>query len=48
MPLEEDDFLNGQWLSIVPKLLQFPRITRNVINGADQAASFIYKILTKR
>ena len=47
MPVEEDGFLKGQWSSILPKLLELPRIARNGINGAEQAAAFIYNILPR-
>ena len=47
IPVEEDAFFKGQWSSVLPILLQFPRIARNRINGADQAACFLFDLLRR-
>jgi UDP:flavonoid glycosyltransferase YjiC (YdhE family) len=46
--LDESAFFNGQWSAAVPELIRFPRISRKVINGADQAAGYIFDLLRKR
>ena len=47
IPVEKVAFFKGQWSSVLPILLQFPRIARNRINGAEQAAGFLYDLIRK-
>ncbi|MBW1943176.1 MAG: hypothetical protein JRJ51_10120 [Deltaproteobacteria bacterium] len=44
--LDEEDFYKGDWLSLLPRLLELPPMKRKGHWGADQAARFIYNILT--
>jgi hypothetical protein len=38
-------FDNGSWLTLLPRLLALPRLTRQEQNGAEQAAQFICQLL---
>ncbi len=42
----ESQFYDGSWMLILPELLALPKIKRNGPNGAENAAQFIYKILS--
>jgi hypothetical protein len=43
--IEETGFENGDWLSVLPDLLALPRIGRRGLNGAEQVARFVWKLL---
>lgn len=45
MVLDEDDFYKGEWLSLLPRLLELPPLHREGPNGAAQAARFILEII---
>jgi len=45
IPIAEEDFYNGSWISALPRLLNLRRIHRRGPNGARQAATFIHKLL---
>jgi UDP-N-acetylglucosamine:LPS N-acetylglucosamine transferase len=42
--IDESDFYHGNWIKIVPELLNFGRIKRKKENGADQIAGFITQL----
>ncbi len=42
--IDEADFHNGRWVSSLEALFALPRIQRDSLNGADQAAEFICNI----
>jgi hypothetical protein len=46
VPLDADDFYSGEWLSLLPRLLGLPTVRREAPRGAEQAARFVYEILT--
>ena len=46
LALTETQFADGGWLSLLPELLALPRYQSSPINGADQVAAFVYKLLT--
>ena len=48
LAITEAQFQNGGWLSSLTDLLMLPRTHRNDSHGADQAASFICKLLNRR
>jgi uncharacterized protein (TIGR00661 family) len=39
--ITEETFHLGNWTDIIPNLMQFPKINRNGINGAEQTADYI-------
>ena len=41
LPIRENDFYNGEWVSILPGLIALPRIRREEQDGASQVAEFI-------
>jgi UDP:flavonoid glycosyltransferase YjiC (YdhE family) len=41
LPISENQFYHGGWLSSLPDLLALPRIHRQGLHGADQVAGFI-------
>jgi len=41
LPIEENDFSSGRWLSALPDLLAMPKIQRDTPRGDDQVARFI-------
>ncbi len=43
--IAEEDFRGGAWLSILPDLLAFPRVSRGVENGARPIARFVRDLL---
>lgn len=45
LTLDEEGFYNGEWLSLLPRLLELPSIKRTGPWGADQAARFIYDLI---
>jgi uncharacterized protein (TIGR00661 family) len=45
LPIEEDVFYDGRWLSYLHELLAFPRITRRVTRGSEQVARFVLDLL---
>lgn len=46
--LSEADFGSGRWLAVLPKLLGLPRQPHDEINGSEQIAAYIYKVLENR
>ncbi len=46
--IAESEFYSGLWTTQISQLMTFPRINRNVSNGADQAAVFIHNILNNK
>ncbi|MDM8524441.1 hypothetical protein QUF80_13820 [Desulfococcaceae bacterium HSG8] len=46
LPIEEADFQDGKWVSHLEKLLSLPRLQRNEPNGSEQAAQFIYNLVS--
>jgi UDP:flavonoid glycosyltransferase YjiC (YdhE family) len=46
LPIAEDEFHDGSWLSHLPDLLALPRIERRSPLGAEQAARFIHQLMT--
>ncbi|MFC2172982.1 hypothetical protein ACFLU6_10185 [Acidobacteriota bacterium] len=46
MPVQDSSFLDGSWIAELPELLSLGRVERPVPNGADQAARFIYDLLS--
>lgn len=47
LQIDDDAFYNGRWLSYLPDLLFFPRISRQDSCGATQVARFIGDLLTR-
>jgi len=45
LPIEEDVFYDGRWLSCLHDLLAFPRITRRGPRGSEQVARFVLDLL---
>jgi UDP:flavonoid glycosyltransferase YjiC (YdhE family) len=45
LPISEDDFYSGKWLSDLPDLLAMPRIQRRSPRGAEQVAHFIHRLI---
>lgn len=45
LPIDEDRFYRGDWISYLPDLLAMPRIHRQCPHGATQVARFIYGLL---
>jgi hypothetical protein len=45
MQLLQDEFLSGKWISRTDELLSLPIISREAINGSEQAAGFIHSLL---
>ena len=45
IPIDEDSFYSGNWLSCLSDLLDLPRVKREVPDGAAQTAAFIYTLL---
>jgi UDP:flavonoid glycosyltransferase YjiC (YdhE family) len=45
IPIAEDDFYSGDWISVLPGLLKLRRIRRRGSNGAHQAAVYIKNFL---
>jgi hypothetical protein len=45
LPIEEDAFYDGRWLSCLDELLAFPRITRRGPRGSEQVARFVLDLL---
>lgn len=45
--LSPEDWENGKWLNHLPQLLETPRITRTVRNGAEDVADFLCEIVTR-
>lgn len=43
--IQEADFLTGNWVSQLPKLLTLQRTQRKGPNGSDQIATYIYELL---
>lgn len=46
LTLDENDFYSGEWLSLLPRLLELPPVKRKGHLGAGQAARFIYNVLS--
>ncbi|OQY46334.1 MAG: hypothetical protein B6242_08140 [Anaerolineaceae bacterium 4572_78] len=47
-PIAEADFIDGQWLDDLPKLIELPRVSNGRINGVDKIAHFIFDVLHER
>jgi hypothetical protein len=45
LPIEENTFYDGRWLSRLDELLAFPRITRRGPRGSEQVARFVLDLL---
>jgi len=45
LPIDEQGFRTGEWISRVPRLLKMPRIRRVCPNGAEQVAQFVINLL---
>jgi len=45
LPIDARNYRTGEWISNLPRLLEMPRITRGVPNGATQVAKFICSLL---
>jgi len=45
VPIDEQGFRTGEWISRVPRLLKMPRIRRGCPNGAAQVAQFVVNLL---
>lgn len=41
-------FHNGDWINVVPQLINLPRIQRLSPNGADQVASYVHSLLLSK
>ncbi len=41
LPISESTFQSGDWMELLKRLLNMPRLERDVPNGADQIAEFI-------
>ncbi|UCG08623.1 MAG: hypothetical protein JSV83_08235 [Desulfobacterales bacterium] len=41
LPISESTFQSGDWMELLKRLLNIPRLERDVPNGADQIAEFI-------
>jgi UDP:flavonoid glycosyltransferase YjiC (YdhE family) len=46
LPISEAQFVDNRWLSSLPALLSLPRTEGGEVSGAEQAAQFIYEILS--
>ena len=46
LPIDEQDFYNGNWISSLPDLLAMPRLRRQSPRGSEQIARFICGLLT--
>ena len=44
LPISEAQFADHSWLSSLPDLLALPRLQRDGVDGAEQAARFIYEL----
>jgi len=47
LPIDDDEFYNGKWISCLPDLLSFPRIHRDDSCGATEVSLFISDLLTR-
>ena len=47
LPIDDDDFYDGRWISYLPDLLSFPRIHRGDSYGATEVSLFIWDLLTR-
>ena len=45
LPIAENEFYSGRWLSVLPELLALPRIDRHCSPGAEQVAYFVYELI---
>jgi UDP-N-acetylglucosamine:LPS N-acetylglucosamine transferase len=45
LPISEAQFADHRWLSSLPDLFSLPRLQRDGVDGAEQAARFIYGLL---
>jgi uncharacterized protein (TIGR00661 family) len=46
--ITEMQFQDGSWISLLPDLLELPRIERSNSNGATQVARFIHNVLDRK
>ena len=46
--ITEDTFHLGSWVEIIPDLVGLPKIKRDGVNGATQAATFILELLAAK
>jgi hypothetical protein len=47
MPVTEEEFINGEWVSLLPALLALPRTTRTEAEGSENVAMFLMKCLER-
>jgi len=45
LPLTESELEDGSWMDCIPNLLTLPKIKRQGVNGADQVAEYIFRLL---
>jgi len=45
LPLAEAELEDGSWMDCIPDLLTLPKIKRQRVNGADQVAEYIFRLL---
>jgi len=45
LAVDEESFRKGKWVSVIPRLLEMPRIQRNGPNGATQIGEFVCGLL---
>jgi hypothetical protein len=43
--ISPEDFQQGDWISLLPGWLSRPKIQRQLPNGADQVARFLYGLV---
>lgn len=48
MPVTEEEFNDGAWVSLLPELLALPRVTRREPEGSKRVADFLLKCLENR
>jgi hypothetical protein len=48
LPISQEQFMSGAWLTQLPTLLALPRLERVPVNGADEIAAFVGRILAKK
>jgi UDP-N-acetylglucosamine:LPS N-acetylglucosamine transferase len=46
MDITENQFENGQWISQLPDVMSSPKAIRNGTPGAQQAAEYIYRLVS--
>jgi hypothetical protein len=43
--VEESEFYGGSWVSKIRELLEFSRVHRQGVNGAEQIGKFIFALI---